>query len=169
VKLGKNRKTSNSQIRKGGRPTKQKQTEIQNKLRPYFEAGFTESYTALATKINKNTVSAYFREWTEEMIDHSDFIYQQQAAKARLCIELDKRIRDHMEQISRLKAKLAQDSKPVWESLLLQANTALTKLFLDRAGVLMTPTVDIKVQNILKERYGIDLENITDTQDEEHD
>ncbi|MEM3171952.1 MAG: hypothetical protein QXE82_00240 [Candidatus Nitrosotenuis sp.] len=163
AKLGKTSTDDQTRIKnKGGRPTKQRQIQIQNKLRPYFEAGFTEAYTALATKINKNTVSSYFREWTEEVIDHSDFVYQQQAAKARLTIELDRRINVYMQQIARLQNKLKVEQKPIWESLLTNANTALAKLSIDKAGILMTPTIDVKIKDILKERYGIDLDKIKD-------
>jgi hypothetical protein len=43
------------------------------------------------------------------------------------------------------------------ESLLMQVNMHLARLSLDKAGVIMMPTADIHIANILKERYGIDV------------
>lgn len=145
---------------KGGRPSRNQQLAIQQKLRPYFDAGYTASYTALVTHVNEKTAAAYFKEWTEKLIDSTDFVFQQQAAKARLTVELDKRIAVYVDQIKRLEAKIAVEPKPVWESLLTAANTALAKLSIDKAGILMTPTIDVKIKDILREKYGIDLEKI---------
>jgi len=56
--------------RKGGRPTKRVQVEIETKLRPFFDINLPASFVATQPGMpNRHTIEKYFSIWTEELRD----------------------------------------------------------------------------------------------------
>jgi hypothetical protein len=156
---------TDKQSKKGGRLTLQEHAKLKNTIRKYYDEGYSAHYTALKTGHAMNTVYSYFREWTEELIEKSDFIAQQQEAKARLVIELDKCIEIYLEQIKRLRARISKAPSLAAEAMLSNVNKNLATLRLDKAGVLITPTLDVQITQILKDKYDIDLAKLKEATD----
>lgn len=163
-KTGTNRKKpeKKSDLPRGQISLQQKEALVAE-LRQYFIKGYSAYYTIMKTGHAKDTVYTYFKEWTEELVDKTDFVEVQKEAKVRLVASLDKRIEVYETQIDRL-TKYVNHHKmsPTVELALTQANRALTKLHLDKATVLVTPTLDITLASIIKERYGITEEQLVE-------
>ena len=145
---------------KRGRPSTAGSEKIKKEIKAYYDQGYSATYTAQKTGYDWKTVQTHFKNWTEQIIDNSDFIFQQQDAKIRLVLELDKCIEIYAEQLKRVQKEIKKGSSIAKETLLAQVTRNLTSLSLDKAGVLIAPTLDIQISNILKEKYGIDLKEL---------
>jgi hypothetical protein len=78
-------------MRKKGRPSKQKQIQIAQILRPYYERGMTATFTARRTAYDIKTVCKYFDVWTKEIqeAEDKDFLSRQKKERERTLISLD--------------------------------------------------------------------------------
>lgn len=143
-----------------GRPSLQQQVTIQKELRKYFDMGVSANFAIRATGHAKVTVNAYFREWTEDLIDKTDFITQQQEAKMRLIESLNQTIVVLNEQQSFLLSKRTNKFNAALENSLTKVNHTLSKLHIDKATVLMTPTLDITLRKLIKDKWGVDIAQV---------
>lgn len=155
-KVGQDRKKSNIK----GRPRHLQKIQMQNDLRKNFDMGMSEAYTVYKTGYAKDTVHSYFKEWTEELIDKTDFITQQQEAKVRLIESLNKTILVLNEQQEFILSKRTNKFNPALENSLTKVNHTLSRLHLDKATVLMTPTLDITLRKLIKDKWGVDIAQV---------
>lgn len=79
---------------KCGRPTKNGQLEIQDKLRPYFERGISAVATARETRTNVKTVNKYFDQWYNEIknLQPQDFVERAKIEKERAILAIDNQL-----------------------------------------------------------------------------
>lgn len=156
MESGQNRKNNKKTLR----TSLQKRIDLE--LRPYFLDGYSASWVVQKTGRSKDAVFTRFKEWTEEIVEKTDFIQIQKETKVRLVASLDNRIETYSRQIKRLEDAIAKSKtiQPTLELALTQANRSLTKLHIDKATVMVTPTLDITLRNVIKERWGIDIEAI---------
>jgi len=84
--------------------------EIAKKLHPYWLDGTGVMLTAGQTGINKNTVSKYFRYWTEEEEDKRSVLLgqRQRRANARYSVVYDRIAHDTRALLSKIKHELQQ-------------------------------------------------------------
>lgn len=141
-----------------GRPSLQRQQVIKEDCRKFFDDGYSANYCHTETGYKQETIYAYFKEWTEELIDKTDFVSQQQATKVRLAASLDKSIRTFNDQRDFLVSKRTNKFNPALENTLAKTNWFLSKLHIEKANVLMLATLDITIPKLLKEKWGIDIE-----------
>jgi len=74
-----------------GRPAKQKQLQIAELLRLYYERGMTATFTARKTGHNTKTVCRYFGLWNVEDLEtqEKDFLSRQKKERERTLLTLD--------------------------------------------------------------------------------
>lgn len=73
---------------KNGRPSKKKQLRIAQILRPYFERGYTATFTAEKTRFNVKTVCKHFNRWAEQITQSQerDFFARDEVLRARITL-----------------------------------------------------------------------------------
>lgn len=153
-KIGNNRKSTRSR----GRPSLQDSQIIQKDIKKYFVDGFSAYFCMNKTGYAKNTVYTYYKEWTEELIDRTDFIGQQIEAKFRLVMLLDNSLHILHDQLKFLLSKRTNKFNSSLENAILKCNCSLWQLHVDKASVLMAPTLDISLRKVILEKWGIDIE-----------
>jgi hypothetical protein len=79
-----------------GRPSITYRVNIKKVLMPYFEKGFSASFTSKETGFNIKTVSKYFNEWTTEIQDaeNADFFGKMRAATLQMIVTYDYQIKE---------------------------------------------------------------------------
>lgn len=154
----------NKRVRIKGRPTLQQRKTIQEDIHEYFRMGVSAAFCVDQTGYKKDTVYSYFKEWTEELIVKTDFITQQQETKVRLISALDKIIKNYDDQASFLLSKRTNKYNAALENSIAKVLHFAYKLQVDKANVLMTPTLDITIPKALKEKWGINIEELAATQ-----
>lgn len=155
-----------SPIRRGSATKQQRETMI-NDIKDYFTRGLSANYCHTKTGYAKETVYSYFNEWTEELIDRTDFIKQQQSAKVRLVASLDNIIDTYDEQRKFLLSKRTTKFNAALENSIANVNHLLAKVHIDKTNVLMIPTLDVTLRNLIKDRWGIDIELVNQNPHEE--
>lgn len=77
-----------------GRPTRNKQLEMQTGLRKYFERGISATVTSSKTGVNIKTVCKYFDEWAEQIreSESNDFLERQKNERAQIIVTFDEQI-----------------------------------------------------------------------------
>jgi len=76
---------------KHGRPTKQKQRDIERALRPLYEGTISSSVAARETGHNIKTILKYYNKWNEEILEpeKKDFLKRCRDEKERSVLALD--------------------------------------------------------------------------------
>lgn len=140
-----------------GRPTLQQAEIIKADIHKYFADGLSASFCMSETGYKQETVYSYFKEWTEELIDKTDFIEQQKAAKVRLVAALDSVIKVYLDQREFLLNKRTGSFNVQLERQIATTNHYLERTHIDKAEVLITPNLDVSIRKLLEDHYGIKL------------
>src|SRR3989338_1064105 len=84
----------NIQIKKKkGRPTKQEQKELEEKLQQYYEKNYSAIFTSRKTGNDKKTVYKYFNKWDTELLElNNDFLKRCKVAREKGIITLEEEI-----------------------------------------------------------------------------
>lgn len=79
-----------------GRPARNQQISMQEKLRTYYERNQSASYAASQTGVNIKTVCNYFRKWSEEINKacQLDFIARQRQDREQILLSYDIQLDD---------------------------------------------------------------------------
>ena len=144
-----------------GRPTLQTQETVRKDIQDYYIKGYTPQHVIFKTGYAKTTVYSYYNEFLEETRESSNFMDRQAAAVDRYELALDRIQETLEEQISRCKAALKPgrfDTKV--ETVLTNATNALERVHNHKVNVQITPTLDISLPMMIKDKYGIDLEEL---------
>ena len=154
----------NEEKSKCGRPTKNGQLEMQNKLWPYFEKSISASATSRETGINIKTVNKYFDKWFDEIKNSQkqDFIERAKFEKERAILAIDNqllesyKIQDDLEKQRPVKSGKTRDAfEKMHYKLRMQivgmiVNLISTKLNLANA-VTADASLDQKIKELIKE------------------
>ncbi len=79
-----------------GRPTVQKQLELQQELRIYYERGISATQTARYSDTNVKTVCKYFKQWSQEIseIDTAEFQSRVSEIRSQHLTVLDRQLNE---------------------------------------------------------------------------
>jgi len=134
-----------------GRPTKQEEIVISEQLRPYYEGGFSASYTSRATRFNVKTVLSHFNEWNKELLESSegDFLNRCKIEKEKGILVLEEEIEslnkeelEVHEMIQTFKKIGDYDKITYYTKLKLKIIELRAKLREDKINLIGTPTFD---------------------------
>ncbi|MEX0656845.1 MAG: hypothetical protein WD154_04800 [Nitrosopumilaceae archaeon] len=80
--------------KKKGRPTKQEQKELKEKIQQYHEKHYSATSTHRKTGINIKTVLKYFNEWDNKLLESSDndFLKRCKVAREKGIITIEEEI-----------------------------------------------------------------------------
>ena len=141
---------------KRGRPTKQDEPKIKEEIRKCFLNGDTILGAVDKTSYNKNTISDYYKEFTDELIEKTDkdFIRRQKMAKEIALFRLNKVIDEIMTHFGILKEKAADEfDNDAWDRNKLTAMGLVGTLIQQRTDIEMSPTLDVDIDNLVKAAF----------------
>lgn len=101
-------------IRDGnGRPSKMRQVQISQTLRPYFERGMTATFTANVTGINVKTVCNYFNDWSEEItkFEEHGILIRRRTERIRNVLSYDSLINEQYNLLHELELEIKKYKK----------------------------------------------------------
>jgi len=153
VKLGKTRG-------KGGRPTKSKQVRMRKRCEEEYRKYHSATYAANILDYNVNTVEKYFRGFQETQLEetNTEFVLKQRSAKDRVVTKLEEIIEDLDNQLTRMYKELDKNDNEVdkarYESMVTNTLKLKAELWQHKAGIEITPTLDITFEKLLEEKYG---------------
>jgi hypothetical protein len=134
-----------------GRPTKQEEIEISEKLRPYYEKGFSAAYTSRETGFNVKTVLSHFDEWNKKLLESSegDFLNRCKVEKEKGILVLESEIESlnnqELEVDEMIQAfKKVDDYGKIehYSKLKLKIKELKAKFLGDKINLISTPTFD---------------------------
>jgi hypothetical protein len=105
-----------------GRPSKNQQLEIQNRLRPYFEKCMSAGFAARETEANIKTVTKYYKIWSEEIAKatDADFVSRVRQEREQIILGYDKLIFELYETLDIINSEISffkKNSKEIPKSL----------------------------------------------------
>lgn len=101
-------------IRDGnGRPSKMRQVQISQTLRPYFERGMTATFAANVTGINVKTVCNYFNEWSVEITNFEEHEFEKREINERIrnVLSYDALINEHYDLLNEIETEMNKYKK----------------------------------------------------------
>lgn len=147
------------------RPSKATQVDTEKILLKHFEMHHSGLYTAELTGINRNTVNAYFRTFSEKMLGDisDDFITRQKVRKEQVVALLEHdlaELDDHLRSIKLLTnvqvgnkgENGTEHASASMQSLKLSIIIARANLKQQIADIDMTPTLDIAINELVAGR-----------------
>jgi len=148
--------------RKGGRPSKAKQSVMLKRCQEEYEKYHTSGHTARILDLNRHTVEKYFRGFQEEEVEETnhDFILRQRSAKNRILARLDICIDKLDGQLTDIEGVLVDDPKGEmhdigkYEQMRTNIIVKLSDILQQKGSIEITPTLDITIDKYLEERYG---------------
>ena len=141
------------------RPSKAKQVDMSEKLLPYFEQHHSALYTAELTGINRNTVNAYFKTFSQLLMDdiNQNFVMRQKIRKEQVITLLERDLAELDEHLAEVKMALnaangMESGNASLHGVRLSIVTARSNIKQQIADIDMTPTLDLTVEDILEKR-----------------
>lgn len=141
----------NIQIKKKkGRPTKQEQKELEEKLQQYYEKNYSPIFTSRKTGNDKKTVYKYFNKWDTELLEsNNDFLKRCKVAREKGIITLEEEIESLNDQESEVDwilqlLKKSGDFQKIerYSKLKLKIKENKMKFMRDKINLIGTPTYD---------------------------
>ena len=137
------------------RPTKAKQVQNETRILEMFERGISALRASQLLKLNRNTVSSYYRIFGQRLIEdmNEDFIERQKIKKTLLVASLEKEIDDLEEQAAFTRISIEDDREnTALRNLLLSITVAKANLKQQIADIEMSPTLDVSLDQLVEER-----------------
>ena len=145
---------------KRGRPSKATQVKIRNECLEEYTQYHTAAYAARILHYDPATVEKYYRGFQETQLEetNAEFVLKQRSAKDRVLTKLDEIIEDLNKQLVRLYKELEDESQEVdkarYEAMVTTTLRIKADLLQQKAGIEVTPTLDITFEKLLEEKYG---------------
>lgn len=145
-----------------GRPSKAVQLQIVKDIRPYFEKSYSATFTAGKTGHDVKTVCNYFNEWSRQLVqdESKDFIQRQRESMENTIIHLDQIIFEEynlLEDVNEEIKKSQKNGRPIPKHLITTKFNILkeiSNITQHRLSLLMTPTMDVDIDIMVKKRLG---------------
>jgi len=141
---------------KAGHPPVKEQAKNRKILQEHFDKGHNVLYTARLTKLNRNTVSKYFKEFGESLTEEMDesFLIKQKVSKETCIARMQEYIDMIDKEIKELDLKIVDEDEDekVWRSQKHYLLVQVTNLIQQKADIEMTPTLDVSLEQMIEER-----------------
>jgi len=137
-----------------GRPLKQDQVKLRKILLEHWGKGHSAGYAAKLEKVNIKTVTEYYKEFNEEIVEKvdEDFIVKQKAVKFQTLTQMDELIAESQKQLEGLKAKCEEDpDNSSWESIKASVIKDQMLFLQEKSNLEITPTLDINLDKLVEE------------------
>jgi hypothetical protein len=148
---------------KHGRPNKAEQLHIEKTLWPYFEKMLSTSFAASDTGINISTVKKYYNKFSYQIrsVEHPDFIQRSKNTIQNCYLALDVQLSKLYTLQDKLELQISHEIKqhciipPMLYKISITLSEKISELLLKKANLILSPTADVTLSNILRESEAI--------------
>ena len=152
-------------IKKKDTHSKQHSRNIDEACKDYFSRNLTAFTCVKETGFSKDAVYDRYDKLAAECQSDTGYIQRQIVVKERYAIALDQLQIKLENQIKRFESAIkANKLDTKLETGLSFAIQTLSKIYNDKANVEVTPTLDISLKKVIKERWNIDLDELAKKQ-----
>jgi predicted transcriptional regulator len=137
-----------------GRPSSLDSTKNRKNCQDAFNKGLSVLKTAENLKLDKNTVSKYFIEFREKLVDgmDRDFVHEQKVAKQMAMKKLEDAIEEIDSAIKIAFEKSKHDeSATSWYAHYIKCMEIKVNFEQQRYAIEMAPTIDVSIEKIIEE------------------
>ena len=149
--------------------SKEKQIQYKKACQEFYDGYKTISFTAQHLGIDKDTVQRYFKEFSNMELNEIDesFLKKQKITKDRILYKLDSLIFKSEEQLKKLEIMIDIENKDAdieilesppdrtrIETLINKIHGDLIKWNQEKAGIEDSPTLDVKIGQLLEDRVN---------------
>ena len=119
------------------------------------------NYASRVLGYNERTVETYYKEFYQQEPEETalGFVQRQSSVKNRVLSRMDWILDEYEKQLDRISKQLRKDDDAVnklgYEALKTRVLKMISDVLQQKAGIEVTPALDITFEKLLEEKYGI--------------
>ena len=143
------------------RTDKTQDKQIRKNCRREYEMYHSANYASRVLGYNERTVETYYKEFYRQEPEETalGFVQRQRSVKNRVLSRMDWILDEYEKQLDRISKQLRKDDDAVnklgYEALKTRVLKMISDVLQQKAGIEVTPTLDISFEKYINEKYGI--------------
>ena len=143
------------------RTDKTQDKQIRKNCRREYEMYHSANYASRVLGYNERTVETYYKEFYRQEPEETNlgFVQRQRSVKNRVLSRMDWILDEYEKQLDRISKQLRKDDDAVnklgYEALKTRVLKMISDVLQQKAGIEVTPALDITFEKLLEEKYGI--------------
>ena len=143
------------------RTDKTQDKQIRKNCRREYEKYHSANYASRVLGYNERTVETYYKEFYRQEPEETNlgFVQRQRSVKNRVLSRMDWILDEYEKQLDRISKQLRKDDDAVnklgYEALKTRVLKMISDVLQQKAGIEVTPALDITFEKLLEEKYGI--------------
>ena len=143
------------------RTDKTQDKQIRKNCRREYEMYHSANYASRVLGYNERTVETYYKEFYRQEPEETNlgFVQRQRSVKNRVLSRMDWILNEYEKQLDRISKQLRKDDDAVnklgYEALKTRVLKMISDVLQQKAGIEVTPALDITFEKLLEEKYGI--------------
>ena len=143
------------------RTDKTQDKQIRKNCRREYEMYHSANYASRVLGYNERTVETYYKEFYQQEPEETalGFVQRQSSVKNRVLSRMDWILDEYEKQLDRISKQLRKDDDAVnklgYEALKTRVLKMISDVLQQKAGIEVTPTLDISFEKYINEKYGI--------------
>ena len=143
------------------RTDKTQDKQIRKNCRREYEKYHSTNYASRVLGYNERTVETYYKEFYRQEPEETNlgFVQRQRSVKNRVLSRMDWILDEYEKQLDRISKQLRKDDDAVnklgYEALKTRVLRMISDVLQQKAGIEVTPALDITFEKLLEEKYGI--------------
>ena len=143
------------------RTDKTQDKQIRKNCRREYEMYHSANYASRVLGYNERTVETYYKEFYRQEPEETNlgFVQRQRSVKNRVLSRMDWILDKLEEQLDRISRQLRKDDDAVnklgYEALKTKVLKTISDVLQQKAGIEVTPALDVTFEKLLEEKYGI--------------
>ena len=143
------------------RTDKTQDKQIRKNCRREYEKYHSANYASRVLGYNERTVETYYKEFYQQEPEETalGFVQRQSSVKNRVLSRMDWILDEYEKQLDRISKQLRKDDDAVnklgYEALKTRVLKMISDVLQQKAGIEVTPALDITFEKLLEEKYGI--------------
>ena len=143
------------------RTDKTQDKQIRKNCRREYEMYHSANYASRVLGYNERTVETYYKEFYRQEPEETalGFVQRQSSVKNRVLSRMDWILDEYEKQLDRISKQLRKDDDAVnklgYEALKTRVLKMISDVLQQKAGIEVTPALDVTFEKLLEEKYGI--------------
>ena len=143
------------------RTDKTQDKQIRKNCRREYEKYHSANYASRVLGYNERTVETYYKEFYQQEPEETalGFVQRQSSVKNRVLSRMDWILDEYEKQLDRISKQLRKDDDAVnklgYEALKTRVLKMISDVLQQKAGIEVTPALDVTFEKLLEEKYGI--------------
>ena len=143
------------------RTDKTQDKQIRKNCRREYEMYHSANYASRVLGYNERIVETYYKEFYQQEPEETalGFVQRQSSVKNRVLSRMDWILDEYEKQLDRISKQLRKDDDAVnklgYEALKTRVLKMISDVLQQKAGIEVTPALDITFEKLLEEKYGI--------------